>query len=38
VRPKAEGICHTCNSQGKARNCFYRRLNLSTGILENMDP
>jgi phosphoribosyl-AMP cyclohydrolase len=38
VRPKGEGICHTRNSKGKARNCFYRRLNLSARILENTDP
>lgn len=38
VRPKREGICHTRNSKGTARNCYYRRLNLETGALENMDP
>lgn len=38
VRPKGEGICHTRNSQGKARNCYYRRVNLETGVLENIDP
>ncbi len=39
VRPKAEhGICHTSNSQGVARNCYYRRLNLETEKLENTDP
>jgi phosphoribosyl-AMP cyclohydrolase len=38
VRPKGEGICHTRNSKGKARNCFYRRLNLKTNTLENLDP
>jgi phosphoribosyl-AMP cyclohydrolase len=38
VRPKGEGICHTHNSKGKARNCFYRRLNLKTGTLKNIDP
>jgi phosphoribosyl-AMP cyclohydrolase len=38
VRPKGEGICHTHNSKGQARNCYYRRLNLDTGALENMDP
>ena len=38
VSPKGGGICHTRNSKGEARNCFYRRLNLTTGILENMDP
>jgi phosphoribosyl-AMP cyclohydrolase len=38
VRPRGEGICHTRNSSGRARNCFYRRLDLSTGKLENLDP
>jgi phosphoribosyl-AMP cyclohydrolase len=38
VSPKAGGICHTYNSKGKARNCYYRRLNLDTGELENMNP
>ena len=38
VRPKSEGICHTRNSKGTARNCYYRRLNLETGALESMDP
>ncbi len=37
VRPKGEGICHTRNARGRARNCYYRRLNLQTGALENMD-
>jgi phosphoribosyl-AMP cyclohydrolase len=37
VRPKGDGICHTRNSHGQARNCFYRRLDLSTGSLENLD-
>jgi phosphoribosyl-AMP cyclohydrolase len=38
VKPKAGGICHTYNSKGKARNCYYRKLNLKTGELENMNP
>ena len=38
VNPKNEGICHTYNSKGEARNCFYRRLNLAKGVLENTDP
>ena len=38
VRPKGEGICHTYNSRKEARNCFYRRLNLETGTLENINP
>ena len=38
VRQKGEGICHTRNSKGQARNCFYRKLNTDTGTLENLDP
>ena len=38
VRPKGEGICHTRNAKGKARNCYYRRLDMKTGRLENTDP
>ena len=38
VRPKGGGICHTRNSGGEARNCFYRRLDTATGKLENLDP
>lgn len=38
VRPKAGGICHTRNSAGRARDCYYRRLNMDTGDLENLDP
>ena len=37
VRPKRGGICHTRNRDGSPRNCFYRRLNLETGDLENLD-
>jgi phosphoribosyl-AMP cyclohydrolase len=38
VRPQRGGICHTKNQQGAARDCFYRRLNLETMQLENLDP
>ena len=38
VRPKRGGICHTKNQKGQARNCYYRRLNLETGDLENLNP
>ncbi len=38
VRPRRGGICHTKNRQGEARNCYYRRLNLETGKLENLNP
>ena len=38
VRPRRGGICHTKNNQGEARNCYYRKLDLETGKLENIDP
>jgi phosphoribosyl-AMP cyclohydrolase len=38
VRPRRGGICHTGNKAGKPRNCFYRRINLATLALENIDP
>ena len=38
VRPRAGGICHTRNQAGEPRNCYYRRINLGTMELENIDP
>lgn len=38
VRPKRGSICHTKNSAGEPRNCYYRRINLDTQELENLDP
>ena len=38
VRPTRGGICHTKNQHGEPRNCFYRRLDLDTWKLENLDP
>lgn len=38
VRPDRGSICHTRNSKGEPRNCYYRRLNFETGRLENLDP
>jgi len=38
VQAKAQGICHTSNKAGKARNCYYRKLNFSDLSLENLDP
>jgi phosphoribosyl-AMP cyclohydrolase len=38
VRPSRGGICHTKNNKGKPRNCYYRRINLKTQKLENLDP
>jgi phosphoribosyl-AMP cyclohydrolase len=38
VRPRRGGICHTKNRAGEPRNCYYRRLDFTTGELENLDP
>lgn len=38
VRPRRGGICHTRNKAGEPRNCYYRRLNLETNELENLNP
>ena len=38
VRPRRGGICHTKNCHGEPRNCYYRRLNLDTWELENINP
>ena len=38
VRPRRRSICHTKNQSGQPRNCYYRRLNLETGELDNLDP
>jgi phosphoribosyl-AMP cyclohydrolase len=38
VRPRRGGICHTRNASGAPRNCYYRRLDLESGRLENLDP
>lgn len=38
VRPRRGNICHTRNTQGEPRNCFYRRLDMETMELENTDP
>ncbi len=37
VRSRAGGICHTSNQAGEPRNCYYRRINLKTMQLENLD-
>ena len=37
VRATGGGICHTSNSEGTARDCYYRRLNMDTGDLEHLD-
>ena len=38
VRPRRGGICHTVNSKGHPRDCFYRRLDPNDMSLENLDP
>lgn len=38
VRPKRSSICHTKNKNGEPRNCYYRRLNLDSMQLENLNP
>ncbi len=38
VRPRRGDICHTKNSKGEPRNCYYRRLDFESGALENLDP
>ena len=38
VRPRRGGICHTKNASGAPRDCYYRRLNSTTGTLDNLDP
>lgn len=38
VRPKRGGICHTKNREGEPRNCYYRRIDLDSLALENLDP
>ena len=38
VRPRRGGICHTKDLQGRPRNCYYRRINPDTLVLENIAP
>lgn len=38
VRPRRGKICHTKNSRGEPRNCYYRRIDPATMALENVDP
>jgi len=37
VRPRAGAICHTKNRAGSPRNCYYRRIDMNTLALENLD-
>lgn len=38
VRPNRGGICHTKNKDGHPRDCYYRKINLETCELENLNP
>jgi phosphoribosyl-AMP cyclohydrolase len=38
VRPRRGKICHTKNSAGQPRNCYYRKLDFNTFELVNTDP
>lgn len=38
VRPRRGGICHTRNAAGEPRNCYYRRIDIDTMTLVNLDP
>jgi len=38
VRPNRGAICHTKNEAGEPRNCYYRRIDLDTQELVNLDP
>jgi phosphoribosyl-AMP cyclohydrolase len=38
VRPNRGGICHTKNTKGEPRNCYYRKINLENPTkLNNID-
>lgn len=38
VRPRRGAICHTKNKTGTPRNCYYRKIDLASGKLVNLDP
>lgn len=38
VRPNRGSICHTKNKQGVPRDCYYRRIDLDTQELTNINP
>jgi phosphoribosyl-AMP cyclohydrolase len=38
VRPNRGSICHTKNKNGEPRDCYYRRIDLDTQELVNLDP
>lgn len=38
VRPNRGSICHTKNKNGEPRDCYYRRIDLDTQELVNLNP
>ena len=38
VRPNRGSICHTKNKAGEPRDCYYRRIDLDTQELTNLNP
>ena len=38
VRPNRGGICHTKNTTGEPRDCYYRKIDFDTLKLENLNP
>jgi len=38
VRPRRGGIRHTKNAKGEPRNCYYRRIDVDSLHLTNLDP
>ena len=38
VRAQKSGICHTKNSSGESRDCYYRKINFENKTLTNLDP
>jgi len=38
VRPKRGNICHTQNQAGESRNCYYRKIDIETKDLVNLNP
>ncbi len=38
VRPRRGGICHTKNSSGEPRDCYYRKIRFDSMELENVNP
>ncbi len=38
VRPRRGGICHTKNSSGEPRDCYYRKIDFDAMALKNVNP